>query len=476
MAPTEATGDNPEPLSVASACALLSRSLAPLRELCVRGECESVSTRAAGSFFDLRGDGAGAVACLSCVAWASSGVRPREGRVLQVRVSHFSLFAPRGALQAVVSSARPVATEGARAAMHAHLLGALVLEGVLRRPRLVVPDVPTHLCIVTSIGSAAFEDIMHGVRARWPGLRVTAIDSLVQGPRSAGQLAAALGQASRLSPAPDVIVVARGGGAAGKLDAFSNEQLVRALVVPGIPVISAVGHETDRCISDEVADLRAKTPTAAVELALPASLAERQRELAQLRRAGAEAAARLLARCARPSGPDALALLAAGAGAAARGALAAARQALRARAGEARALVERRARNCRASLAQQQREARAAAQRALHRAPAKLRAAAQRVAATCLRRRRVELEPHRALARGAAGAALHAAQATLGELAGRAAALSHACTLKQGYCVLRLGDDGPVVTSARDLPDGARLTATLADSTLELVLKRARCG
>jgi exodeoxyribonuclease VII large subunit len=335
--------------------------------------------------------------------------------------------------------------------------------------------VPTHLCIITSVGSAAFEDVMHGVRERWPGLRVTAIDSLVQGPRAAALLAAALQRAASLNPAPDVIVVARGGGAAGDLDAFSDEQLVRALVVPGIPVISAIGHETDRCISDEVADARAKTPTAAVELALPASLAERQRELANLRQAGADAAARLLARCL--GGPDALAALATSASAAPREALAAARLAMRARAGEARVLVERRTRNHRDALAQQRREARAAAQRAIGRAaPAELRAAAQRAVATCLRRRRLELEPDRALARGAAGAALRAARATLGELGGRAAALSHVCTLKRGYCVLRIGHDGPIVRNAHDLPDGARLTATLADGTLELVLKRARCG
>lgn len=472
------------PLSVSDVCRLVRGSVAQLRRLHVRGECESVTTRACGSFFDLRdcgGRDGGAEARLPCVAWASSAVLPQAGQVLDLHVSHFAFYAPRGCLQAVVDAARPVAAEGARAARHGALLGALALEGVLTRPRLPLPDVPTHLCVVTSVGSAAFQDIMEGVRARWPGLRVTALHSLVQGPLAAAGLASALRRAAALSPPPDLIICGRGGGSAGDLDAFNQEELVRAVVVPGIPVISAVGHESDCCLADQVADARAKTPTAAVELALPVPLAERERQLREARREAAAGARRQLdrdaaqaERCrgvAQAAAADGLRAAAAGLGLARSHARGAHKRRVGAALAELRLLRDGAA----ASAARVLRSARFAL-RELRQAPGRrpaclcgagLQAArdgARLATASALRLEAADLGRFRKEAAAAAAASLSAARAALAE--------ERRSAQRRSDGELRRG--GRPVRSVRGLQPGDALTALLPDGLLELVVKRAR--
>ena len=153
------------------------------------------------------------------------------------------------------------------------VLGRLVGEGLVRTtPSEPLPTIVTHMTIVTSIGSAAYHDMMQSIKERWDGLRVTVIDAPVQGEGAAARLVQALTIADRLGST--VLVCARGGGSESDLAAFNDEALARALSACQTPTICAVGHESDHCVCDAVATWRAKTPTAAIEMVVPRPLPE----------------------------------------------------------------------------------------------------------------------------------------------------------------------------------------------------------
>jgi len=127
---------------------------------------------------------------------------------------------------------------------------------------------PAKIGVVTSPKGAVIRDIIHVLSRRFPGFRLTLYPSAVQGSGAAGQLRAGIRYFNEKTKV-DVIIIGRGGGSIEDLWAFNDEELAREIYESGIPVISAVGHETDFTISDFVADLRAPTPSAAAELAVP---------------------------------------------------------------------------------------------------------------------------------------------------------------------------------------------------------------
>jgi exodeoxyribonuclease VII large subunit len=122
--------------------------------------------------------------------------------------------------------------------------------------------------VVTSSAGAVWHDIQNVVRRRYPFARLRLAPAAVQGDSAPADLIAAL-QSLLLSEVPDVIVIARGGGSASDLAAFNDENLVRAVFAIPVPVVSAIGHETDWTLLDLVADLRAPTPSAAAEIVTP---------------------------------------------------------------------------------------------------------------------------------------------------------------------------------------------------------------
>ena len=129
-----------------------------------------------------------------------------------------------------------------------------------------IPAFPKRIGVVTSPTGAAIRDILSVLRRRSPNLEVVLAPALVQGEGAAAEIAQAIADLNKLKPAPDVLLVGRGGGSMEDLWAFNEEPVARAIYQSKIPVISCVGHEIDYTIADFVADLRAPTPSAAAEL------------------------------------------------------------------------------------------------------------------------------------------------------------------------------------------------------------------
>lgn len=153
---------------------------------------------------------------------------------------------------------------------------AKLLEAKLRSEGLFdearkrsLPAVPISVGLITSGESAAYHDFMKILAARWGGVEVLHIDVQVQGESAPAQIVAALQQMNQLAETPEVVVVVRGGGSADDLQAFSTEQVTRAISASRIPTLVAIGHEVDNSLAELAADMRASTPSNAAELLVP---------------------------------------------------------------------------------------------------------------------------------------------------------------------------------------------------------------
>lgn len=186
---------------------------------------------------------------------------------------------PQYGFSVTVQQIRPVGEGSIKKA--AKLLEAkLAAEGLFdeaRKRRLPYP--PAHIGLITSGESAAYRDFVKIINARWGGLELTLVDVQVQGEASPVQVAQAIRQFNQLATVPDVLVITRGGGSAEDLQAFSTEQVTRAVAASRIPTIVAIGHEVDVSLAELAADQRASTPSNAAELLVP----DRQALLAALR-------------------------------------------------------------------------------------------------------------------------------------------------------------------------------------------------
>ena len=190
--------------------------------------------------------------------------KPEDGLHVLVR-GRVSVYAQRGQLQLVGETIEPVGAGSLQLAFE-QLKERLKSEGLFdaarKRP---LPAFPRTVGIVTSPTGAVIRDFLNIVGRRHAGLNVIVCPAAVQGEQAAGEVEAALVQLNA-SGLVDLIVVARGGGSLEDLSAFNSERVARAIVASKLPVVSAIGHETDFTISDFVADLRTPTPSAAAEL------------------------------------------------------------------------------------------------------------------------------------------------------------------------------------------------------------------
>ena len=179
-----------------------------------------------------------------------------------------TVYPQRGELQFVLDFVRPEGV-GLLAAKFEELRLRLEAEGLFdparKRP---LPAFPRHIGVVTSPTGAALQDIRNVLARRWPLATILLSPALVQGDQAAGQVTGALRRLAK-EPNLDLAIVARGGGSAEDLSAFNDERVARAIYGFPVPVVSGVGHETDITIADLVADLRAPTPSAAAERAVP---------------------------------------------------------------------------------------------------------------------------------------------------------------------------------------------------------------
>ncbi|MEM9224170.1 MAG: exodeoxyribonuclease VII large subunit [Pseudomonadota bacterium] len=252
----------------------------------VRGEIGSFRGRHSSGhgYFSLKDADASLDAVVWRSAWTKLAVKPEEGLEV-IAAGRLTTFAKKSSYQIVVEQLEPAGL-GALMKLLEERRQKLAAEGLFDEARKrPLPAMPQVIGVVTSPTGAVIRDILHRVRDRFP-TRVVVWPVRVQGETSGAEVAAAVeGFAHYSGPKPDVIIVARGGGSVEDLWGYNDEALVRAVAASPIPIISAVGHETDWTLVDYAADYRAPTPTGAAERAVPvrsdcmARLGDRARRL-----------------------------------------------------------------------------------------------------------------------------------------------------------------------------------------------------
>jgi len=257
----------------------------------VEGEISNLSRPASGHlYFSLKDE----AATVRCVMFRSAAVRlkfePKDGTKALVS-GRVSVYERGGQYQVYVQTIEPRG-QGALQLAFEQLKKKLVAEGLFDEGRKKdLPFLPQAIGIVTSATGAVIRDMLHVLGRRFPGFHVVLNPVRVQGEGAAEEIAAAVAEFNRLDNV-DVIIVARGGGSLEDLWAFNEEAVARAIAASALPVISAVGHETDYTIADFVADRRAPTPSAAAEIVMPARaelVVRIQTNLRHLRQALADA-------------------------------------------------------------------------------------------------------------------------------------------------------------------------------------------
>ena len=271
-----ASGNTPE-FSVAEISGAVKRAIeGEFGHVRVRGEVgRVVIARTGHMYFDLKDDRA----TLACVSWKGQVSklthRPEEGMEV-IATGKMTTFGPQSKYQLNVEDVAP-AGAGALMAMLEKRKAMLQAEGLFAPERkAALPFLPEVIGVVTSPTGAVIRDILHRLRDRFPR-KVLVWPVAVQGKDCAPDVAAAIEGFNRMTPGgalprPDLLIVARGGGSIEDLWGFNEEIVARAAAASEIPLISAVGHETDTTLIDYVSDYRAPTPTAAAERAVPVRL------------------------------------------------------------------------------------------------------------------------------------------------------------------------------------------------------------
>src|SRR5690242_5740177 len=264
-----APGDNSPALTVSELSGALKRTIeSAFGQVRVRGEISGFKRHASGHcYFTLKDESA----CIDAVIWRTStgalAFRPEDGAEV-IATGRLTTYPGRSKYQIVVDRME-LAGEGALLALLEKRRKALAAEGLFAPERKrKLPFLPRVIGVVTSPTGAVIRDILHRLEDRCP-TRVILWPVPVQGEGAAAKVAAAIRASADLDPRPDVLIVARGGGSIEDLWAFNEEEVVRAAADSPIPLISAVGHETDTTLIDHAADRRAPTPTAAAEIAVP---------------------------------------------------------------------------------------------------------------------------------------------------------------------------------------------------------------
>ncbi|KQW80923.1 exodeoxyribonuclease VII large subunit [Brevundimonas sp. Root1279] len=266
--------DNNPPLSISELSFALKRTLEDrFSHVRLRGEISKVNHHASGHVYLTLKDDKSAI---DGVVWKGSvrglGVRPESG--LEVIVTGKITSYPARSSYQIVIETMEAAGAGALLAQLERLKAKLAGEGLFQGERKKpIPAFPAVVGVITSPTGAVIRDILHRITERWP-CRVIVWPVVVQGDAACGQVSNAIRGFDALKPdgpipRPDVLIVARGGGSVEDLWCFNDEGLARTVAAASIPIISAVGHETDTTLIDFVSDRRAPTPTGAAEIATP---------------------------------------------------------------------------------------------------------------------------------------------------------------------------------------------------------------
>ncbi len=259
-------------LSVSQAVELAASALDALPLLTVIGEVTGFrgpNARSGHCYFQIKDD----AAAVDCIIWRGVyGKRSfdlRDGMQVQF-TGNFNLYKPTGRMSFVAKSFS-LAGEGLLRQQVAALAEKLRREGLMdegrKRP---IPAFCTRVAVVTSLSGAVIDDVKRTLRRRNPLVELICVGAKVQGEGAPAELIEALGRAAVITPAPDCILLVRGGGSFEDLMTFNDESLARAVAACPVPVITGIGHEPDTSICDMVSDRRCSTPTAAAESVAPA--------------------------------------------------------------------------------------------------------------------------------------------------------------------------------------------------------------
>ena len=401
-----------------------------LKDVWVEGEVGRVTVSSAGhAYFSLKDDRS----ALQCVWFRDERVRsafqPQAGLRIVVH-GRVDLFEPQGALQLYVESIQPAGFGDLTLRFEA-LKAKLAQEGLFdtarKRP---LPARPTTIAVITSPTGVVWRDIGNVLARRWPLTRVVLVACQVQGEEAPASIVTAfrrlerwleqLRRDGRDDEAPQVTILARGGGSLEDLWSFNDERVVRAVVAHALPVVCGVGHEVDVTLADFAADVRAPTPSAAAELVVP----DRADWMASFRRAGERT------------------------GAAVWRSLEATRREL---AAERRALDRL---DARAQLAADRERVGLLLDRVV------------RVADRALATRRAGLDSAADAASRPLLARLAAARATLDTTSRALAVLGPQATLERGYAIVRRAADGAILRTPAEAPGGTSLSVRLAGGDL----------
>ncbi len=270
----QAAGPNMPVLTVTEIASAIKRTIEDsFGRVRVRGEISGLRRPGSGHLYlDLKD----ADSVIASVCWRGAAgrlaVRPEDGMEVIV-TGRITTYGPQSKYQLIIEDIE-LAGEGALLKLIEERKKKLAAEGLFDPARKrELPFLPDVIGVVTSLSGAVIRDILHRLADRFPR-HVVIWPALVQGKGAAEQVAAGIRGFNALKPGgviarPDVIIVARGGGSLEDLMAFNEEVVVRAAAESDIPLISAVGHETDVTLIDFAADVRAPTPTAAAEMAVP---------------------------------------------------------------------------------------------------------------------------------------------------------------------------------------------------------------
>ncbi len=238
----------------------------------IRGELSGIKIAASGHLY---GDIKDVNANINIVCWRGTmsklPLKPEDGMdvIITGRVSSY----PKSSRYQIIIEKITLAGEGALLKMLEERRKKLAAEGLFDKDRKQsIPFIPQTIGVVTSPTGAVIRDIMHRLKDRFPR-HVLLWPTNVQGEGASEQITNAINGFNKLDgttlPRPDLIIIARGGGSLEDLMPFNEENVIRAVAASSIPIISAIGHETDTTLIDYVADLRAPTPTGAAEMAVP---------------------------------------------------------------------------------------------------------------------------------------------------------------------------------------------------------------
>ncbi|MDO4432274.1 MAG: exodeoxyribonuclease VII large subunit [Aerococcaceae bacterium] len=258
-----------------------------LQQVTVVGELSNFRLRAnSHQYFSLKDESARISAVMYRSAFEKVPFQLEEGMKV-IATGRVTLYEPSGSYQLTIDRLEPDGIGALYLALE-QLKQRLKAQGLLDLPKKTLPQFPRKIAVITSPSGAVIRDILTTIRRRYPIVQVTVFPTRVQGKEAVSEIVSAFEEVAKRQDDYDTVIVARGGGSIEDLWCFNDEAVAHAILRCELPVIAAIGHETDTTIADLVADMRAPTPTAAAELAVPVLvevkhyLAQRQAHLYRL--------------------------------------------------------------------------------------------------------------------------------------------------------------------------------------------------